>query len=218
MIRFAAIAAAWLALLSTANASEMQGAGDCTKIVSNTERLECYDRAHSDGRGKSQQAFANAVRIGDSKWLLDERWLLIRKTSKIVDSIDFTLTGASRRQLTTSSGSEKRAGVQFRCRDGETQFAIHFAGKQITGRHGRAEIALRIGDNEPKSKEFQLTEDQRALLLHGEGKSISFIQSLFGQKTLVVRAMTEDAGFIEVEFDITDLKRAIEPVRTECGW
>ena len=105
-----------------------------------------------------------------------------------------------------------------RCHEDTTALIISGDCHLASGFQGYGEVTMRTDDDKATTRSFEASTDNSALGLWTGGRSISVIQSMFGEERLVVRLTPFSMSPIEATFEIAGLEEAVKPLREECGW
>lgn len=193
----------WVVGISVALASGMaQGSQECADIGDNHSRLACYDAEYRPATSVSS----------------DSVWTVRQDVSPIDDSTAVFMTVLSSERIPTRLGREDYATLSLRCQENTTSLILGFAGNHMTSHQQYGNVTLRLDGETAQTKRMNESTNRRSLGLWSGGSSIPYIRSMFGHDTLTVRATPYSESPITVQFPITGLEDAIQPLREACNW
>ncbi len=176
---------------------------DCADIDKDARRLECYDLLFRKSVDRSQEA---------------SRWNVQVEQSKIDDSRNVFLYVDSLEPIRNQFGQASNGNLVISCRENETSLWFKFGGHFMSDLEEGGRITYRVDKQVAKSKSFTESTNYEALGLWSGGVALPFIKELFGANVLLVRATPYSESPVTMEFPISGLEGAIDPLREACHW
>lgn len=205
MKQFVGFLAAAIAL--SCSTSSIASETECISIENDLDRLACYDRV----AGRTPRTETEKVETGD--------WLVRTSKSEFEDTTDVYLSVTSNEPASCGHFSApEKATLMIRCQENTTSLFLVTNCHLTSGHGGYGEIDYRVDNLPAGDRHFEASTDNRALGLWNGGRSIPFIKKLIGADRLLMRFTPFNESPTTVEFKITGLEEAIEPLRKECGW
>lgn len=179
---------------------------DCTQIVDDAERLNCYDQES----GISQVETTNS----------DSSWVVRTDSSDFEDTTDVFMSTESLEPISCQQfGTAQTATLMIRCMENTTAIFMSTSCHVASGFQGYGDVDVRVDDKPSTVASMGASTDSRALGLWRGGSSIPFIKNqLLGGSRLLLRFTPFGQSPTTVEFDISGIDEALVPLRTECGW
>jgi type VI secretion system protein VasI len=168
---------------------------ECSKIVSDAERLACYDL-------NFQTQVETQSGIGE--------WQVETEINPMDDSRTVTMI------LLSSSGERGYRGAPvlvLRCQSNRTDVYINW--RDFLGSDD-IRVTTRIGSEEPVTRRWSLSTDKTASFYRGS--DVEFIQSMFGAERLVAQTIPYNSDPVTAIFNITGLEMAVAELRAACDW
>jgi len=201
---------------------------DCTRIASDTERLQCWDRqrAAQDCKnkwkrpdGQSEEAcLANLEPTKDTvETALATPWLVEEKTSDFTDQRNIFLSTFSMERANCGSRGDF-ATLYLRCVENKTSLFVFHGCYTPTITRNTWSVDVRIDDAPMKTVHFNGSASNNALGYWTFRQAKPFIESLFGAAKLRMRFRDYSGNTSELTFPIHELETAILPLRETCGW
>lgn len=182
--------------------------GRCSNVVSDVERLSCYDEL-AKKRG--------AISITKSETIPGVgKWTVNTKTSPIDDSSNvFVFLNAE--QPIKGWISEITPTLIMRCAENKTEIFIR-TGVQADveyGSTGMATVTLRFDKEKAFKVKAHKSTDNKALFFQ---KPISFIKQMIEHEKMLFQFVPFNSSPTYTTFEISGGKKAVQPLREECGW
>lgn len=141
-------------------------------------------------------------------------WEISTNTSRMDGSPRVYLTLDSEDEVSVGYGRRARPMLALRCLENTT--ALFVSGEWYLS--DTSSVQWRIDDEKPVAQTWHVATNKKAVGLWDGGRSIPFIKSMLGKKTLLIRITTYNDGSREMAFNIEGLDKVIEPLRTACKW
>ncbi len=184
----------------------------CSTIADNTKRLDCYDKTFPPGPAADSQPVAPTAPTEPVFWYVTS------DKSKMDDSQNVYVTLDAEDTIDGKYGSAIRPQLMLRCHENTTAVTIQFGDHFMSDIDGYGTVTYRI-DAEPAHKtDMDASTDNSVLGLWNGGTAIPFIKSLFGAKSLVVRAMPFNESAFEATFNVTGAEQSVAKLRAACKW
>lgn len=178
------------------------GSSECVEISDDQRRLSCYDAEYQPA----------VVSQSVSEWQVSE------EASLIDDSKTVVVKTMSLDEISDRVGRSSHANLVLRCHENTTSMYMTFAGNHMTDHQQYGRVVTRVDQTDAVNYSMSVSTDNRALGLWSGSRSIPFIRSMFESETLTVRATPYSESPITVQFPISGLEKAVEPLREACNW
>ena len=142
-------------------------------------------------------------------------WLVKQETSRMDGSPSVFMTMLAEEPIATGYGSRTFPSMHIRCMERVTSLFI--AADWFLGSRP-APIMFRIDQEKPVQQSWIASTDSKAVGLWNGAVAIPFLKSLMGKEALLVRVTPYNESPKETAFPLSDLAKAIEPLRKACGW
>lgn len=143
------------------------------------------------------------------------QWRTIEGTSRIDGTRQVVLFVDAGDGASTDTGKQARPMLFIRCSENVTSLFVDVSPFYLTG---SVPVFWRIDGEKPVSGTWWAAPSNGGIGPWSGGQAIRFIKSLVDRKTLQFKFSPHERQPIEVEFNITDLKASIGPLREGCGW
>lgn len=183
-------------------------ANECSLIENGIERLACFDEMFPrQDAGVEEMATTTG------------NWEVRIETSAMTDDTDVYLTVESEDPVYCSWSRGERVTLMLRCQENTTS-VIFITGCHMTSSryNDYGDVTYRLDNEEPLVRGFEESTNNRALGLWRGAQAIPFIRAMLDNQRLLARMTPYSDNPIEMEFDISGLDEAIEPLRESCGW
>lgn len=206
------------------SASGALGQQKCSAIADDAERLKCWDAvfpptaAASSSDKAINDSLVRAGQVPDNGQF--GAWNIRTEKDAMTDATNVHLTTRSKQPVPGRFGSEDFATLFIQCRDNTTSFVVHFGGAFMSSSRydSYGDVAYRVDNRKPGKLSMEESTSHEHLGLWDGGSSIPVIKSLAGGTTLLMEATPYSENPIQLEFDITGLEGALQPLRKACGW
>ncbi|HUO81275.1 MAG TPA: type VI secretion system-associated protein TagO [Gammaproteobacteria bacterium] len=188
-------------LLATAgvHAQVEQALDRCTRLLDDTERLECFEDVAAGARKPAAAPQRGKLSVKKSKNPFDDS-----------DTVLLTLSADA-----GASPDGKAVVLVLRCESGDTDAYINWHTPLRKDRED-VEVLYRIGNAAAVTEEWRVSTNNTATFFAGDDER--FIESLLRAPQLVAQVVPANATPIRAEFDLAGLGDAIQPLRQTCGW
>jgi len=201
-------------IAGTAHTAEPSGILKCSAITDGVKRLECFDNLAS-----SDQAEANKQASEDlGGQTTSDNWHTTINQSKIDDTTTVILLTPSKDEVQGRFNRTATPVLILRCLENTTSAFINFDGLFMADSGGYGRVTFRVDKTKAVTRSFSASTNHKALGLWGGGQAIPFIQNLMDGSALIVQATPHSESPVTMEFDISGLKEAIQPLRKACNW
>jgi len=179
----------------------------CAAKINAAERLSCYDDLAKTRNVASPEI--ETAKNGD--------WNVQTETSKVDDSKNVYLRVDSIDTFRDRYGNSKSATFFITCQEHSTQTFFVLGGMFLADTGGFGDVTVRIDRNKAQTMSLTESTDNQALGIW-RGAGVPFIKSLIGKTRLLLVATPYNESSITVEFNITGLGEALQPLREACSW
>ena len=142
-------------------------------------------------------------------------WRLVRSRDKLSGKAMVFLSTQSVEATSSTNGEHVHGELVLRCRDGQTATLVYFV-KPLPSH--LTPVLYRFDDRQIVSATWQNGVALGAVGIFNSSSSISFIKSLIGSKTLVIRAQPKGQLEATLTFKLDGLREAILLLRQTCEW
>ncbi|SMF05206.1 type VI secretion system protein VasI [Tistlia consotensis] len=201
-MRFSLFLAVLVLLGSTA--AQAASPEDCAKIADDNRRLTCFDLIFRKSSHTEKADYS--------------KWRVTIERSKIDDTTNVFMFLDARGEIRRRFGGTGYPTLVIACRENKTGLWLTFAGHFMADNGSYGDVTFRIDSEKAFDRSLSESTDHEALGLWSGDRSIPFIKQLFGKKTLLVRATPFSESSLTMEFPITGVEDAIEPLRKACHW
>ena len=186
---------------------EEPGIKACALIESNLDRLSCYDKL--SGRTPT-------VNVNQSA---ESPWNVRIETSKLTDLTNVFIQNSSRDDIECGRYSNSPARLVLRCMDNVTTFYVstdcHLTSSEY---NNYGQVTYRIDDHPASKIDMVESTSNDSLGLWRGNRAIPFIKKMLGADTLLLQFTPYGQSPVLAEFNISDLDKAIAPLREACKW
>lgn len=207
-----------LSLPPAAGATPAGAAEQCNAISDENLRLACWDKLYPPVQGVSSAAASSSNEPSSEEPIEPIFWYTRTDTSAIDDSKGVYINIQSIGTVPGKYGDSQPAELLLRCSEHVTAVTLQLADNFMADTEGYGTVTYRIDQKPAQKKDFQESTDNSVLGLWSGGAAIPFIKSLFGAKTLIVRATPFNESAMEATFNITGTQEVVKPLRAACGW
>lgn len=137
------------------------------------------------------------------------KWDLMTETSKMDDSQTFNLNLVS---------EQFGADLHIRCEEKVTSVYFMMGDDFLADIEDYGNIRYRLDSLNAQKKAFEASTDNGALGLWSGRSAIPFIKQMVGHQKLVAEITAYNESPTTVEFDLTGMEEAIQPLRKACKW
>lgn len=195
------------------NASTKSNA--CFLLDTNQEQQECYELLLTAD---------NTLENGGQSWHMYQRlnnqgnpiaMFLVLDSNNKIDKPPLP------KQVAALPPYQRQERIKFRIKCSnkqQTSLWFWFAGHRVADFSEYRYVQYKVDNNPIHEQGFSKNHDSDALGLWNNEQSVRFIRSLLGHERLLIAVRTPESAPVYAEFDISDLDRAIVPLRTACGW
>ena len=177
----------------------------CSAVKDSVRRLKCFDDL-SKKRGVSGPSVKNT-----SAGI----WEVQTEVSKLDDSKNIYLSVSSKESISGKYGRSHKPTLTIGCRENNTLLWVN-ANEFVTTKE--IDITYRIDKQEASTISLKMATNNEVFGIWRGHNSIEFIKSLFDHNSLLVRYIPYGENPVTVEFPISGLRKAIEPLAQACGW
>ncbi len=170
----------------------------CSKIENNIKRLQCYD----DLVGKNQSTAHSSI----------GHWSVRTENSKFTDTKTIYIHTNALEEIHDRYNNQVTPYLFFRCEDNKTEA---FIGWEMFIGTGSTNVTYRIDKEKVKNVTWNTSTDNKAVFI---SKPINFIKSLMDKQNLIVEIIPYGENRRMVEFNVTGLREAIQPLQEACNW
>ncbi|SNZ21721.1 type VI secretion system-associated protein TagO [Cohaesibacter gelatinilyticus] len=142
-------------------------------------------------------------------------WKAISKRSKISGKPFEVIYVEANDGANCSAIGSQPAYFAFKCDEGTPLVALHT--NCVMNDEDYNEIQYRFDEDEVRAKYVHRLPDMMGQYIR-MNSAIEFAKEALGKKELVIRASDHRGAFMEMDFNITGIEEAIEPVRKACNW
>lgn len=187
-----------------------QPAETCAGLVSDSERLSCYDRIYRSIASPPVPPTSSVEDKGD--------WQVSLSQSALDDTPTVVLRLESANEIARPFGGRGTGSLYLRCQENTTVAYFVFAGHFMSDIQGGGRVDYRIDDHKAQRTGMEVSSDNKALGLWSGGSAIAFIKSLIGSRKLVIRATPFNESPVELTFNTAGLEAALKPLKAACKW
>lgn len=144
-------------------------------------------------------------------------WDTTRSTSPVDDSATVVIIQEAAGTYENRYGRLGRANMQILCEENTTGMAIVLPELYTSDIGGLGKVTFRSDADEAFTVQMRASNDRSSLMLIS-GEAIKTIKRFMGGSKLFAQTLTVREPVVRMEFDLTGLEAAIEPVRETCGW
>jgi len=145
-------------------------------------------------------------------------WQQSTEKSGMDDSQTVLLTLEADDTVTGRYGEAVRPELILRCVEKTTAVTLQFGDHFMASVDDYGVVTYRLDARPAQRKDFTESTDNTVLGLWSGGDAIPFIKSLFGAKSLLVRATPFSESPIEARFNIVGTMKAVADLRKACKW
>ncbi|WP_405048312.1 type VI secretion system-associated protein TagO [[Roseibacterium] beibuensis] len=182
-------------------------AHECSDISADVERLECFDLAFP------------ASEVSETGPERGSQWTVQSETSAMTDETSVFLSVRSENPVTCSWNRGGYPVLFVRCLENTTSIIFSTDCHMTSSRYNNyGDVTYRLDNEEPRTRGFTESTNNRSLGLWSGGEAIPFIRAMLDNERLLARMTPFSDSPIEMEFNISGLDQAIVPLREACGW
>lgn len=182
----------------------------CHGIKRWTERLECYDKA----TGYTSERITDSVSMKVESGPSGHQWVREDKASSLDGRRDVWLSVPSTNTQPNQIGNAETARLWVRCMQNTTNAFITFNDYTPDNQTVRYKL-----DDDPVQTIWMVhMQGGKGVGLWTGGKAIPFVRKMFDRETMVVGYKSFNNQNLEFRFDISGLRKHIDPLASSCNW
>lgn len=177
----------------------------CAAKESGVLRLSCFDAI-----AKSLDLDTPAVETTQAAG----KWKSRKETSKIDDSVNYTIWIDAEEEIHSKYGRGGRPTLYIRCSENKTNLFINvgeYLGLEET------DVLTRFDKEKASSKKWGISTSNKALFAPYR-EHITLAKKASKHSRMLVQVTPYGSNSQTMEFDLTGLSTALEPVRNACHW
>lgn len=177
---------------------------DCSLIVGERKRLECYDKT----AGLSGNMSINDTDRSGTQWHYEQ------STSELDGRSDVWLSVDSVNRQPNQINRLETAQLWVRCMENSTNLFVTF--NDYTSRNQN--VRYRLDEGPIKSVWMETMAGGDGIGIWSGKRAIPFARTIFDSQTLVVGYDTYSQNSVEFTFDVAGLRQRIGPLAKSCNW
>ena len=197
---------------------ENSGFADCHAMSTNYIRLMCYDKKTGYIKPKAdkpeeQEGTAATTPATPNPRPQGNQWRYTDENSALDNRKDVWLNVTSNNKEGNTIGSPARAKLWVRCMENRTNLLIGFERYTTDNQN----VKFRLDDGSVQTQWMETMRGGDCIGIWSGSRAIPFIRSMFDKEKMVI-AYNTYTGPVEFTFDISGLRKRIDPLASACNW